>query len=145
MSTSTAAAEVRDALHDRLTGDSTLMALLTAGASGRKVFDTLADAEQTGTWIVLGGQTENDESTFGRRGNRGSVSIRIHDRATDHEAPGLSSALAVWKEVVRVLRSPLTLAESELRGFRLILVDSFLEQDGRTATVVGRYEPRTAE
>lgn len=142
---STAALEVRDAVHDALTDDDALMDLLTAGGSGRKVFDSLADRNQTGRWIVLGSQTEVEHSTFGRDGNRNTVAIRIHDRHADNEAPSQSRVLAVWKEVVRVLKEPLTVADHEFRGGRTTLVDTFLEQDGRTMTLVGRYEPRTAE
>lgn len=139
------AVEIRDAVHDAFTADATLMALLTAGESGRKVFDGVADREQTGRWIVLGGSTETALSTFGREGNRGGLRISIHDVPDADEAPGLGRVEAIWKEAVRVLRQPLSLAESEFRGARTTYVDAFIEQDGRTATLVGRYEPRTAE
>lgn len=106
MSTQTSLSEVQTAMYSRLTGDTTLMALLTA------VYDFTAVPDDAAfPYVTIGDATETPLNAFGRRGYATRHLVHIWDSGYG----GLLKAQTVLARLNFLLdQQPMTLATQSL-------------------------------
>ena len=133
-SMSTAAAELRAAIHDALVADGALTALL----GGPKVYDEPPKSAQF-PYVTLGEARVTDFSTGTEPGEEHRLTLHAWSRQGGHrEAHLIAGALLAALD-----DAPLALADHRLINFRFAVADVRREADGRTYHALVRFRAVT--
>jgi hypothetical protein len=131
---SSAAAALRAAIHDALSADGALTALL----GGPKVYDEPPRAAAF-PYVTLGEARVSDFSTGSEPGQEHQITLHAWSRQGGHrEAHLISGALLQALD-----DAPLTLADHRLVNLRFAVADVRREADGRTYHALVRFRAMT--
>jgi uncharacterized protein DUF3168 len=131
---STASAALRAAIHDALTTDAALTALL----AGPKIYDE-PPAAAAFPYVTLGEARVTDFSTASEPGEEHQLTLHAWSRQGGHrEAHLIAGALLQALD-----DAPLTLADHRLINLRFALADIRREADGRTYHALVRFRAVT--
>ena len=131
---STASAALRAAIHDTLSGDGALNALL----GGPKIYDEPPRAAAF-PYVTLGEARVSDFSTGTEPGEEHQITLHAWSRQGGHrEAHLISGALLQALD-----DAPLTLADHRLVNLRFSVADVRREADGRTYHALVRFRAMT--
>ena len=131
---STASAALRAAIHDTLSGDGALNALL----GGPKIYDEPPRAAAF-PYVTLGEARVSDFSTGTEPGEEHQITLHAWSRQGGHrEAHLISGALLQALD-----DAPLTLADHRLVNLRFLVADVRREADGRTYHALIRFRAMT--
>ena len=131
---STASAALRAAIHDALSGDGALNALL----GGPKIYDEPPRAAAF-PYVTLGEARISDFSTGTEPGEEHQITLHAWSRQGGHrEAHLISGALLQALD-----DAPLTLADHRLVNLRFSVADVRREGDGRTYHALVRFRAMT--
>ena len=129
-----ASAALRDAIHDALSADSALNALL----GGPKIYDEVP-REAGFPYVTLGEARVSDFSTGTEPGEEHQITLHAWSRqGGQREAHLISGALLQALD-----DAPLTLSEHRLVNLRFAVADMRREADGRTYHALVRFRAMT--
>ncbi len=125
---SSAAFELQKSIYTTLTGDGTLMGMISG------VFDNVPD-NQAFPYIAIGDDTLGDWSTFARLGQQATLTLHVYAQAEGKK---------VVKDILSRMDTLLNRANFAISGFALIGIvrefeETLVEQDGLTYHGVQRY------